>query len=144
MLLVVGALVSLVVRTRRATGEARAQLMWPTGVAAVLVVMIVATPFGESLLGSAWSLVFLLIVGAPPMALLAGVVRYPLFEVDLYVARTLAVGVVVGGVVAAYAAIVWIVDRRGTWGQRAGRGRRPGRRRGAARHPGTRRGDRRC
>jgi hypothetical protein len=97
MLLVVGALVSLVVRTRRATGEARAQLMWPTGVAAVLVVMIVATPFGESLLGSAWSLVFLLIVGALPMALLAGVVRYRLFEVDLYVARTLAVGVVGGG-----------------------------------------------
>jgi signal transduction histidine kinase len=113
MLLVVVGLISLVVRTRRAQGEARRQLMWPLGVASVLVVMLATTPAGTALLGDTWTLVFVPIVGALPLALLAGIVRYRLLEVDLYVVRTLAYGLVLALVIVSFALAAWLANELG-------------------------------
>ncbi|NJC71150.1 GAF domain-containing sensor histidine kinase [Planosporangium thailandense] len=103
-LLVLVGLAILVVRVRGATGERRQQLLWPLTIAAVLALMLVATPVGTHALGRGWAVVFVPVVGVLPIALLAGVRRYRLLQVELYAARTLAYGVVLALVLTIYTA----------------------------------------
>lgn len=110
-LLVVGALVLLLRRTWRASGDTRRQLLWPAAVTCVLAVLLVATPAGTHLLGRGWALVFVPIVAALPFALLAGMRRFRLLQVELYAARTLGYAGVLAVLVAAYAGVAALVGK---------------------------------
>ncbi|GLX09152.1 histidine kinase [Microbispora sp. NBRC 16548] len=112
-LLVLAGLATLVARVHGATGERRRQLLWPLTIAAVLALMLVATPAGAYVLGDRWALVFVPVAGALPIALLAGVRRYRLLQVELYAARTLAYGGVLALILALYAAAAALAGRGG-------------------------------
>lgn len=104
-LLVVTGAVLLVRRGRRAEGTLRRQLTWATGAGGLLALLLLATPAATALLpGPVWALVFVTVASTIPFVLLAGLARYRLMDVDLYVGRTLAQGAVVVVVVTAYAA----------------------------------------
>lgn len=110
-LLVLVGLVLLVRRAARATGAVRRQLAWPVGVGTVLVLLLLATPAGTRLLGPAWAAVFVVVVACLPFALLAGLSRYRLLEVDLYLARTVAHAAVLALVLSVYAAVAVLAGR---------------------------------
>lgn len=112
-LLVLIGLALLVVRWRRSVGDQRRQLLWPVSVASVLAVMLLATPVGTHLLSAGWALVFVPVVGSLPFALLAGLRRFRLLEVELYAGRTTAYAVLFGGVLALYAAAAAAAGRNG-------------------------------
>ncbi len=100
----VAGVVLLVVRTRSLPEHERAALGWAKLAGGVLALMLVATPAaGRVLPQHVWDVAFIAIVGLVPFALLAGLVRYRLLEVDLYVVRTLGRGTVVVLVLVAYA-----------------------------------------
>ena len=111
-LIVVASLLVLAGRMWRAAGTARRQLLWPTAVAGVLALLLVATPAGEHLIGRAWALVFVPIVGALPFALLLGLLRFRLLEVELYAARTLAYAAVAATVVISFGAVAAVAGSR--------------------------------
>ncbi len=103
LLAVVGA-VLLVARGRRAVGEERRQLSWAAGAGGLLALMLLLSPLLGLLTPEPVNAVlFLVVVSVIPFVLLAGLVRYRLMDVDLYVTRTLASGLVVLIVLTAYA-----------------------------------------
>lgn len=102
-LLVVLALGRLAIRTLGARDEERRQLLWPAGVGALLALLLVTTPAGTAVLGRSWALVFVPVVSVLPFALLAGLVRFRLLEVELYLTRTLAQAAVLAAVLMTYA-----------------------------------------
>lgn len=104
-LLVVVGVVLLALRTRRATGARRAQLLWPLGAGLVLALGLLASPAATRVVPErAWSMGFVVVAGTIPFALLAGLVRYRLLDVDLLVGRTLAHGAVLVLVLTGYVA----------------------------------------
>ena len=104
LIVVVGAGL-LVHRGRRAEGTRRRQLTWAVGAGGLLGLLLLATPAAGTLLpGWVWALFFITTVSAIPFVLLAGLARYRLMDVDVYVGRTLAQGAVVVLAVTAYAA----------------------------------------
>lgn len=109
-LLAVAGVVLLVRRGRRAEGAERRQLSWAVGAGGVLGLLLLATPAASVLLSEAvWSVIFVTVAATIPFVLLAGLVRYRLMDVDVYVGRTLAQGAVLVLVVSAYAgAVLWL------------------------------------
>lgn len=109
-LLVVIGVVLLVRRGRRSEGTERRRLSWAVGAGGLLGLLLLATPAATVLLPAvAWSTIFVTVAAAVPFVLLAGLARYRLMEVDLYVGRTLAQGAVVVLVVSVYAAAAsWV------------------------------------
>lgn len=109
-LLVVVGVVLLVRRGRRAEGIERRRLSWALGAGGLLGLLLLATPAATVLLPVVvWSAIFVTVAAAVPFVLLAGLARYRLMDVDLYVGRTLAQGAVVVLVVSAYAAAAsWV------------------------------------
>jgi signal transduction histidine kinase len=103
----------LAARSRRVTGEERRQLSWAVGAAGVLALLLLATPAVDRLSPALQTGSFLAVVSVLPFVLLAGLVRYRLMDVDLYVARTLARGVVVLLVLSAYALLAGLAGRAG-------------------------------
>ncbi len=104
----------LVARGRRATGDERRQLSWAVGAAGLLALLLLASPALGSVSRPGQEVVFVTLVSAIPFVLLAGLVRYRLMDVDTYVARALARGVVVVLVLTAYALASRMADRLGT------------------------------
>lgn len=105
VLVVAGALI-LVVRGRRAIGEERRQLSWAVGGAGLLALMLVSSPLLNRLVSAeAAGSAFVVVVSVIPFVLLAGLVRYRLMDVDVYVTRTLASGAAAVIALAAYAAV---------------------------------------
>lgn len=105
LLVVVGAFL-LVARGRRSTGVERQQLAWAAGAGGLLTLMLVLNPvLGVLVPQTVSDVLFMTVVAAIPFVLLAGLVRYRLMDVDVYVTRTLASGVVVAVVLAAYAVL---------------------------------------
>jgi signal transduction histidine kinase len=105
LLVIVGA-VLLVVRGRHAEGEERRQLTWATGAGGLLALMIAISPLLSALVSSTFSsVVFLVVASIVPFVLLAGLVRYRLMDVDVYVTRTLASGAAGALALAAYAVV---------------------------------------
>jgi signal transduction histidine kinase len=103
-LLVVVAVVVLVVRGRRGTAELRRHLEWASLAGILLATLLLATPAATALLpGSVWAVVFVSMAGLVPFALLGGLVRHRLLDVDVLVVRTLARGVMVVAVLTSYA-----------------------------------------
>ena len=107
----IAAIVSLVVRFRRARGEERQQITWLLLVAIVAGVLLV-TMFVMELLGIEtdsdvlWiSLVLTLVLGIPAATALA-IFRYRLYDVDVVVSKTIAYVGLALGIVVVYGAIV--------------------------------------
>jgi signal transduction histidine kinase len=114
LLVVVGA-VLLIVRGRRSTGGERRQLSWAIGGGGLLALMIALSPLLERLVApQASSVAFVLVASVIPFVLLAGLVRYRLMDVDVYVTRTLASGTAVVIALAVYAVVAGVTaDNRG-------------------------------
>lgn len=107
-------LVVLLVRARSLPEPDRAALGWAKVAGSVLVLMLAATPAAERLLPPVvWNAAFLVVVGLVPFLLLAGLVRYRLLQVELYLVRTLARGAVVVLVLSLYAVAEALLDERG-------------------------------
>ncbi len=105
-LLVVVGTALLVVRGRRTVGEERRQLTWAAGAGGLLALMLLMSPVFAVLAPPAvGTAVFLVVAAVIPFVLLAGLVRFRLMQVDVYVTRTLASGTVVAIVLAAYALV---------------------------------------
>jgi signal transduction histidine kinase len=106
LLVVVAAPLVLVFAARSLGSEERAALGWGKLAGALVALVLVTTPLASMLFASwVWNLVSLLALAAVPFLLLAGLVRYHLLEVDLYVVRTMSRGLVLVLVLLAYAAL---------------------------------------
>ncbi len=105
-----GALVSLVLRLRRATGDERQQLKWlalsGTCVAAAFAVApVLWTQLGDS--GAVlWAVLFVVSVGTIPTAVGVALLRHHLFDIDLILNRALVYGTLTAAIVAVYALVV--------------------------------------
>lgn len=107
-------LVVLLVRARSLPEADRAALGWAKVAGGVLVLMLAATPAAARVLPPlAWDAAFVAVVSLVPFLLLAGLVRYRLLQVDLYLVRTLARGAVVVLVLSLYAVAEAVLDGRG-------------------------------
>ena len=118
--LVVAAALSLVIRMRRAEGDARRQLRWiaiaVVPVAALLVIAFVAAYTDhKALLNAAAAGIVVLI----PVAAGLAVTRYHLYDVDRILSRAVTYLIVSGLVIGTYVAVVFVVAR--VIGQAAGR-----------------------
>ena len=106
LLAVVAAVPVLVVSASSLPLESRRALGWAKLAGLTVGLMLLVTPVAEAALpGHLWDGAFIAAVGVAPFLLLAGLVRYRLLAVDLYVVRSAARGVVVVGVLAVYAAL---------------------------------------
>lgn len=108
LFVIVGAAL-LVVRGRHAAGEERRQLTWAAGAAGLLALMIALSPVLSSLVSDGFSSIsFLVVASIVPFVLLAGLVRYRLMDVDVYVTRTLARGAAATIALVAYALVALV------------------------------------
>jgi signal transduction histidine kinase len=104
LLTVVAAPLVLHAAARSQRPEERAALGWAKLAGSVIALMLAATPLASLIFPpEAWALVFVPVVAVVPFLLLAGLVRYRLLEVDLYLVRTLSRGVVLVLVLSVYA-----------------------------------------
>ena len=112
--------VSLVLRTRRATGEERQQIRWLTLVAAAVATSLVLllgstlvlSPFG---IHPAWLhtvgnivfgvVVFLIVIGMP-VAVAIGILKYRLYDLDVVIRKTVVFGLLAVFITAVYAFVV--------------------------------------
>ena len=107
----VAAIVSLIVRFRRARGEERQQIKWLMLVALaaatiLLAMMVEGYLFGEAASDVLWiSLVMVLVLGIPAATALA-IFRYRLYDVDVVVSKTIAYVVLALGIAAVYVGLV--------------------------------------
>lgn len=102
-LLVVCGAVVLVVRSRRAPAEVRRQLEWATLAGAMLAFLLLTTPVASAVLPSTvWTVFFVVSMSLVPFALLGGLVRHGLLDVDVLVVRTLGRGALFLAVLGCY------------------------------------------
>ena len=111
MVLVAAGLVVLVVAGRRADVPDRRVYAWPAAAGGVMVLLLLATPAALSLIGPAWSAVFVLAAAAVPWALLAGLTRYRLLAVDLQATKVLARGALAVLVLSCCGGVAALLDR---------------------------------
>jgi signal transduction histidine kinase len=99
------AVLSLLLRMRRAREPERTQLYWLVlgGLALVVAALL---PFGSS--GETWSLAVGLL--AFPAAIGVGMLRHGLFDVELTLNRTLVLGLITGFVVGVYVLVVYVAQ----------------------------------
>lgn len=109
------ALTSLVMRFRRATGEARLQIKWfalavlvagATDAAYLSIAVVTLSPATTKLLEV---VVVATLLGVPMAAGLA-ILRYRLYDIDRIISRTIAYGIVTGLLVAGYAALIVVLQ----------------------------------
>ena len=111
MVLVAAGLVVLVVAGRRADLPDKSPYVWPAATGGVLALLLLATPAAVSLIGQAWSAVFVLAAAVVPWALLAGLTRYRLLAVDVHVTRLLAGGALAVLVLSCCGGLAALLDR---------------------------------
>jgi uncharacterized membrane protein YedE/YeeE len=101
MLLVagLGAVISLVVRFRRARGDERQQIKWFASAAALTLAWIIV---GEEQSGEIVALSGLLVIASIPVATGIAILRYRLYDIDRIINRTLVYGVLTGILVLVY------------------------------------------
>jgi signal transduction histidine kinase len=107
-LVTIGAVVALIVRFRRSTGDERQQMKWFTFAAAVLVTY---GWLGDVLLGNERLAVLRqvltgLVVAALPVAAGIAVLRYRLYDIDVVIRKTVVVGLMAAFISAVYAGLV--------------------------------------
>jgi signal transduction histidine kinase len=103
-----GAVISLLVRYRRAGGDERQQIKWFASAAALSLVWIFV--FGQSsfggLPGAIVALTSLLVIPSVPIATGIAILRYRLYDIDLLINRTLVYGALSVSVVGLYILVV--------------------------------------
>jgi hypothetical protein len=119
------AVVSLVMRFRRALGDERQQLKWFVFAAALTFTAVVAT-IGRSgihspLLKVAVAVLGLLIIPSLPVAVGIAILRYRLWDIDVLINRTLVYGVLTAALALVYLGSVVLLQGllRGLTGQRS-------------------------
>jgi signal transduction histidine kinase len=116
-MLVVAAVVVLVVRARRGDAGLRRKLEWAALAGIVLALLLLATPLAAVVVpGAVWAVVFVASASLVPFALLGGLVRHRVLDVDVLVVRTVARGAMVLLVLGCYAAAAWALGRSGSAG----------------------------
>ena len=93
MLVGLGAVISVLVRFRRARGDERQQIKWFASAAALSLLWIIV--FGQSTRGLPEAIValsFLLVIPSIPIATGIAILRYRLYDIDLIINRTLVYG----------------------------------------------------
>lgn len=109
-LLVVASVVVLVARARRGTAELRRRLEWAALAGIMLALLLLATPLAAVVVpGAVWAVVFVATASLVPFALLGGLVRHRLLDVDVLVVRTVARGTMVVLVLSLYATAAWML-----------------------------------
>jgi uncharacterized membrane protein YhaH (DUF805 family) len=109
---VLAALVSLVVRFRRATGTERQQLKWFAYGTALLLLLPLAGFVGAELAGRpAGDLISAAIVSALPVAIGIAVLRYRLYDIDRLVNRTVVYGSLTVLLAGVYAGLVFALSQ---------------------------------
>jgi hypothetical protein len=108
---ILAALVSLVVRFRRATGIERQQLKWFAYGTALLLLLPAAGPVGAVLGDTAGELVVAVIVSALPVAIGIAVLRYRLYDLDRLVNRTVVYGLLTVLLAGVYAGLVFTLSQ---------------------------------
>ena len=104
-----GAGVSVVVRYRRAQPSERLQIKW---VAATFVLICLTVALGLSaLLNSPAPELVLVVFALVPVSILLAITKYRLYDLDRIISRTLSYAVVIGALLAVYAAAVGLL----TW-----------------------------
>jgi hypothetical protein len=99
-----GAVISLLVRFRRARGDERQQIKWFTSAAALSLVWILV--FGQASLRGLPEVIValssLLVIPSIPIATGIAILRYRLYDIDLLINRTLVYGTLTVTLVAVY------------------------------------------
>jgi hypothetical protein len=108
---ILAALVSLVVRFRRATGVERQQLKWFAYGTALLLLLPVAGAVGARLGDTAGELLVAAIVSALPVAIGIAVLRYRLYDIDRLVNRTVVYGLLTVLLAGVYAGLVFALSQ---------------------------------
>jgi hypothetical protein len=108
---ILAALVSLVVRFRRATGVERQQLKWFAYGTALLLLLPVAGAVGARLGDTAGELLVAAIVSALPVAIGIAVLRYRLYDIDRLVNRTVVYGLLTMLLAGVYAGLVFALSQ---------------------------------
>jgi hypothetical protein len=108
---ILAALVSLVVRFRRATGIERQQLKWFAYGTALLFLLPAAGIIGASLAGPAGDLLAAGILSALPVAIGIAVLRYRLYDLDRLINRTLVYGLLTALLAGVYASVVLVLGQ---------------------------------
>jgi len=109
--LILAALVSLIVRFRRATGVERQQLKWFAYGTALLLLLPVTALVGAELPGLAGNLISAAIFSALPVAIGIAVLRYRLYDIDRLVNRTVVYGLLTVLLAGLYAGLVFALSQ---------------------------------
>jgi hypothetical protein len=108
-----GAVISLVVRFRRARGDVRQQIKWFASAAALTLVWLLL--FGQASLrglpGIIVALSGLLVIASIPVATGIAILRYRLYDIDLIINRTLVYGSLTVTLVALYFGGIVVLQR---------------------------------
>jgi hypothetical protein len=102
LLVLATALVSLVLRLRRASGEERQQVKWFVYTVVTVVLVFVTTTL---ILGAGY---LFPIFGLIPVSVAVAVVKYRLYDIDRLINRTLVYGLVTALLVGVYAGLVFL------------------------------------
>jgi hypothetical protein len=105
------AVVSLVVRFRRAVGVERQQLKWFSYGVGLLPLLPVAGPIAGAAGPVAGALVFPVLVSGVPVAIGVAVLKYRLYDIDRIINRTLVYGLLTALLGAVYAGIVLVLGQ---------------------------------
>jgi uncharacterized membrane protein YbhN (UPF0104 family) len=106
-LLVVVAVVSLVIRFRRAGGDERQQLKWFTYAAALLPLV----ALGDLLPDAVSNVFFAAVIAFLPAAAGIAILRYRLYDIDRLINRTLVYGLLTVLLAAVYAGVVLVLGQ---------------------------------
>jgi hypothetical protein len=108
---VVAAVVSLVVRFRRATGVERQQLKWFAYGVGLLLLIAATGPITDAAGPVAGALVFPVLVSGVPVAIGVAVLRYRLYDIDRLINRTLVYGLLTALLAGVYGGVVLILGQ---------------------------------
>jgi hypothetical protein len=106
-----GAVISLLVRYRRARGDERQQIKWFASAAALSLVWIIV--FGQSTRGLPEAIVALsslLVIPSVPIATGIAILRYRLYDIDRIINRTLVYGTLTVALILVYIGIVVLLQ----------------------------------
>jgi hypothetical protein len=109
LLLIPAAMASVAVRFRRAGPVERQQLKWFVLAAAVNAVFVLADLFVGDEWGAVWILAGVLTVSLVPVAVAIAVLRYRLYEIDRIISRSVSYGLLTGGLIGLYLALVAVL-----------------------------------